>query len=330
MKKLLLLLSLLTTNVFAQFVVPVCTTDVYLQSEPIDLYTHIEYNSQGRKILYISGCCGVFGPDHLRLTCNDTTGVTRTPNGAFLHIPDYYEFVLINPCTGDEIGEGYKEDFYLESQGDQFPWANVNGQAVLSASPVEWARITQYGYPSQNLAFMGYVQNVDPYNDCATGVSAGRYDCYNANSFDITDVPDGTYYLKVSINLPATVYDPGVYPNSYTRLCKITGGNFSWTDQLPPGGIPSNPSGLTAAMVQGSNKNVVLDWNQDASATEWIVQKYVYKGSNAGSPSGAPYRADHHPYIITPGKGQWYFGITAVGCSGNSTEVWTPSVHPTK
>ncbi len=334
MKKLITILALSLISAFGNFgYSQVRVSDVYLQRVPINNYTYITTDgSTGHRMLTSAFCCGNFGPDDLKIVCDSANGVYV--QGSAMHVEDYFELTLIDPwCSDHEYELGYKEVIYLESQGNQFPWCNQNGIAVNCADPVEWDSLTHYGIPLQSLAFAPYVQHVDPSFDCATGVTKGREDCYSFNlnfDLDAAGVPDGTYVLEAAINLPPNnPFDPGVYPNDYKRLCHIQGMNFTWTTVMPPQPVPpSNPTNVQG-VVQNS-KIVNLNWNQAGAVTGYKIQKYISKGPNSGQASGSPIMTSTKPVSITPGKGFWKFGVTALNCSSPSTEIWSNEVHCTK
>jgi hypothetical protein len=331
MKNLLLILCFLSACLASPAQIPRYgddTSDVYLQRLPIMNYTYITTDNQGERVLTTALCCGNFGPDNLRMVCDSPEVYV---SGSNMHIEDYFEVELIDPwCPSRTFELGYKDEVFLESQGTQFPWCNQAGIAVMCAAQQEWDSITQYGTPPSSLAFAPYALHLEPSFDCATGVTKGRQDCYSYNpTFGLTGVPDGTWIVKISVNIPPNnPYDPGVYPNYYTHLGTFQGNSFNWTDVMPPAPIaPPNPTGIQAS-VASNRKTVNISWT--GSSTSYEIQKYYDWGPNAGKKSGDPIPVNTTSYSYNPGKGQWYFGITAINCPYESTEIWSPSVHPTK
>jgi len=295
---------------------------------PIIDYTGIGF-SNGHKTIGFTGACGVLGPDDLRLECNTLTGVTMSDDSAELHIPEYYEAVLINPCTGVELTSGYKEDFYLTYDGLEFPYyynARDNQienwvQSGRYYNSAEWDSLSHYGIPDTMLAFAQIIR-CDPYDDCATCITKGRSDIYNNNDDLIIDsIPDGTYILKIAINLPATVYDPGVYPNYYQHLCKITGNVFEWTDIMPiccnTDAIPYKPTGLDI-------QRNVLRWDPIPNTTSYKIYRALAYQAPGGWTVG-----NQTPVFITEvintnltlpttANGWYFYFVSAKNCAGES------------
>lgn len=291
MKKLLLILMLfLCIKSDAQEIAVDCTTDVYLPRMPIINGTHITGTLEHRELVTPSSC-GVLGPDDLRITCNPLTGVRLSDDQSNLFIPDYFEVALINPCTGEEVWDGYKEEFYLVS-GNPFPYyvystgdtINVIDAGHFNYDTLEWDSLIMYGIPPKNLANRNVMCCVDPYDDCAVGVTAGRSDTYPTNYYYLDPDINGVYLMEVAINLPATVYDPGVYPNDFFTYVNISGLDIDLNVPAPTYGTPYPVTAVSAT-------DRLIQWTS-SGACAYKIQRKVwwgkYKDWTMWKDSGAP------------------------------------------
>ena len=329
MKKLILSSLMILGSLFCKGqIAPIVNTDVYLQHMPIYNYTHISTNGT-QKTLEFTGACAVLGPDNLKLACDSANGIY--PVGSDMHIPEYYEVNLINPCTLDTIGEGYKEEFYLTPDGTQFPYEVRNGSAynlvqngTYGYDSAEWDTLIHYGTPDTMIAWNPTSGNTgfDPATDCVTGVLYGHSDAYNGNSFDITNVPDGIYIFRVIINLPNYVHDPGKYPNFVQHLCSIQGNSFTWVDSYP-----SCCSGPLVAPTNCVATGTSLSWNAVPNACGYVIQRWLVKGNNQIQASGPIKRTTGTTFVDTDNipKGQYAWYIKAengsFGPEGHTNKV---------
>ncbi len=344
MKKLITILILVLASIFgySQNNYGDDTCNVYLLHSPFRMFTQMN----GRMIT-TSNCCAAMGPNNLRIMHDPAHGIS-VDNGSML-VTDYFWLRFENVCTGEKFKvKSGKEHIYLESQGDQFPYALQGGKAVNVANTNagdwaawEWDTLSHYGIPDTMLAYAPYMQHADPYQDSCTGISKGRLDCYHGNPYnldkainsvgDTVPLPDGTYYFTNQLYLNPSIIDPGPYPHKVTYIATFTGTSFQWETSLPLSTPPNNPTGVNA-VVQPDRKTVKIDWNQTGPSTAWVIQKYVDKGQSAGSPLGVPIivQGNSELYLI-PGKGKWKFGVSTRNCTAPlSTEIWTNSVNVTK
>lgn len=358
MKKLITsaLLLLLTVASYAQCptnpsVAHPDTVELGLQIQKVIDFTRIEtrYNSTTGIVdtfLVIPGCCFVFNHD-LRIPANDTTGVHLSANGSTMMVPDYY-YVEVEGCLLEAYDS--KEEFYLVS-ATQYPYEvrggkidNILARGAYDYNPLDWERLKAAGQPSAYTFWSDTAQAWipdtmpffkppmtcdDPYSDHVTGVTETYTDCYSSNNFLINGIGDGVFPAIIGINLPATQYDPGMYPNFYEHNFRKTGVAFEWTDDPAPDcchdPVPATPANLKI-------RNTTLSWDTVSHAHEY----YVYVEMAYTTDNGKKILGWYAPHLMTEVYGNaitipalpvgiYRYSVSAENCAGES-----PRSEPTR
>lgn len=333
------------------------TVEILLQPYQIIDYTHItvQWNPVTQiwdTMLVIPGACAVF-KNHLRIPINDTTGVQLSPSGGNMRIPGYY-YIRVNGCVITAYDD--KEDFYLVS-GLQYPYEfrggkldNILKRGAYDYNAAEWIWLKNLGQPSAytmwSAADTAYVPDTmmwytydtvlaryvpiepmgcdDPWSNGVVGVTMTYTDRYSSNEFVINGIGDGVFPLTVAINLPATQYDPGMYPNFYEHNFRKTGTHFEWTDDPLPDCCPEDQPPAAPGKVQIIG-NRTLKWDATANTEEY----YVYARMAHTLPGNSNKVIGWHewqevtetelteiPFPALPGI--WQYGVSSENCAGES------------
>ncbi len=232
------------------------TCNVYLLHSPFRLFT-----TMNGRMLTTSNCCVAMGPNNLRIMPDSAHGIRV--EGSSMEVTDYFWLRFENVCSGEKFRvRSGKENIYLESNGDQFPYG-INGGKIDTVAKYagpdwaawEWDTLIRYGIPDTNLAHAPLMQHTDPYVDSCTGIGKGKMDCYHGNPYNLDKVinnagdtvplPDGTYWFTNQLYLSPNIVDPGPYPHKVTYIATFTGTSFQWENSLPISTPPSNPTSVT-------------------------------------------------------------------------------------
>ncbi len=217
---------------------------------------------------------------------------------------------------------------------------NYVKQGMYGYNTAEWDTLCKYGrqssytiwsaadnawIPDTIMPYLPWVDDLDPYDDCATNVQRGFSDIYY-NRDTIFNVPDGVYLFTEQINLPYYIYDPGMYPNQYTIAIQKQGTTVTKYVQLPNCcTYTSAPNSPASVDVQQSTHT--LSWTSVPGAQTYKVYRALAvndHGWHAGNAIQFIAQTTTTSFAFQQMPVFYFYFVSAVNCAGESEKTISP------